>query len=37
MRLIEERNGVIKPVAPNKGHWLYFFLFAMAVQVESPP
>ena len=24
---LEERNGVIKPVAPNKGHWLYFFPF----------
>jgi len=24
---LEERNGVIKTVAPNKGHWLYFFPF----------
>ena len=24
---LEKRNGVIKPVAPNKGHWLYFFPF----------
>ena len=24
---LEKRNGVIKPVAPNKGHWLYFSPF----------
>ena len=24
---LEKRDGVIKPVAPNKGHWLYFSPF----------
>lgn len=24
---LEEHNGVIKPIAPNKGHWLYFSPF----------
>ena len=24
---LKQRNGVIKPVAPNKGHWLYFYPF----------
>ena len=24
---LEQRNGVIKPVKPNKGHWIYFSPF----------